>query len=204
MIQHQLTPIGIDAHLPAMSEEAEQRVRELFVPYGMRVVHFAIASITYTGLEAIEKQLAQETTENIKFEHEINRHRINSSVEAEDALKKGQATAQVNEMLGFSAKEQAIADIGLSLSKNIGPVTGSGGIAMPGGIVAGMPAEPAAKGVADIVKTLAASNAQPVREQDDSFKDKVDKLRYMHEAGLLSDEEFSEAKSKLMDQLFGK
>ena len=214
MIQNQLTPLGIDAHLAEMSEGAAERVRAIFEPYGMNVIHFSIASISYTGLEDIEAQLAKETRTNIEFQNQINRTRINTEVEAEKTVKMGQATATANQMLGFSAKERAVADMGLKLAGNYGPnlmnvgnvVTPVVGLQGAPGFGGGVSVEPSAKGTAEIAKALLNNNSLPNESADKagSFKERVDNLKYMQEAGIITEEEFADAKAKLLSELLGK
>ncbi len=45
MLERQLSPIGIDAHLAAMSAAAAEKLRPIFEDYGMAIVHFTIAAI---------------------------------------------------------------------------------------------------------------------------------------------------------------
>jgi len=56
MLEKGLSPIGIDAHLAEMSEAAAERIAPLFEPYGLRVNHFVVASVTAPDLEAIKSK----------------------------------------------------------------------------------------------------------------------------------------------------
>lgn len=176
MIQNQITPIGIDAHLADMSAAAFERVAPILEPYGLTVNHFTIANISYSGLEEIEAQIAEETRENIAFQHKTQRHRISTDVQAEDTVKQskaeaaasleiGRATAEVNRELGFSAKEQAGMDVAKTLAGNPGPmVGGAAGLGFPGMIGGGF-VQPSASGTADIVRSIMgnAPSADPVQ-----------------------------------------
>lgn len=161
MISNKLTPIGIDAYLHQMSEQLTERVIKVFEPYGLKVNHFTIANISYTGLEEIEKQLAIEMRTNIEFSNKTRRHRTATDVKAEDTVKLGKATATVNKELGFSAKEQAGMKVAEKLAENMGPMVGGGagmGFGFHGGMIGGNIVQPAAAGTADIVRTVMGNN----------------------------------------------
>ena len=175
MVQNQITPIGIDAHLADMSSKAFERVAPILEPYGLSVNHFTIASISYSGLEEIEAQIAEETRENIAFQHKTQRHRISTDVQVEDTVKQskaeaaasleiGRATAEVNRELGFSAKEQAGMEVAKTLAGNPGPMVGGAGMGFPG-MIGGSIVQPSASGTADIVRSIMgnAPSADPVK-----------------------------------------
>lgn len=234
MIENNLTPIGIDAHLADMSAQLSERIAKVFEPYGISVNHFTIANIGYTGLEEIEKQLAIEMRTNIEFSNKTQRHRTATDVKAEDIVKEGKATATVNRALGFSAKEQAGMKVAEKLAGNMGPMVGAApvmgmGLGLPGGMIGGSVVHPSAAGTADIVKTVMGNNPSdyartPEMSEDpekrsgvdgvesdsakageggvsNSIRSKIDGLKYMHEQGLLSDEELEMEKKKLIDMI---
>ena len=164
MIQNQISPIGIDAHLADISASACERVAPIMAPYGLIINHFTIANISYSGLEEIEAQIAEETRENIAFQHKTQRHRISTDVQVEDTVKQskaeaaasieiGRATAEVNRELGFSAKEQAGMEVAKTLAGNPGPMVGGAGMGFPG-MIGGSIIQPSATGTADIVRTI--------------------------------------------------
>lgn len=164
MIQNKISPIGIDAHLTEISASAFERVIPILAPYGLTVNHFTIASISYSGLEEIEAQIAEETRENIAFQHKTQRHRISTDIQVEDTVKQskaeaaasieiGRATAEVNRELGFSAKEQAGMEVAKTLAGNPGPMVGGAGMGFPG-MIGGSIIQPSATGTADIVRSI--------------------------------------------------
>lgn len=159
MVQESLSPVGIDVHLGRMSDAARKLAARVLEPYGLDVVHFTIANISYSGLEEIEAQLAEETRANISFQHETQRHRISTDIEAEDTVKQGRATAEANRELGFSAKEQAGMDVAKALAGNPGPMMGSGGMGFPGGIIGGNIVQPSASGTVDLVRSIIGTPA---------------------------------------------
>lgn len=163
MLERQLSPIGIDAHLPEMSAAAAEKVRPIFEPYGMSVVHFTIAAITALELDTI-KQKARDLQE----------HRMERDVSAEDKKKFAQAQAFENRELNVTEQQKWVAQIGQTLAGNIGPVVG-GGAGMPfPGMVGGNIVQPAVAGTADIARMLMNQPEQPALQQKDDIFSQTD------------------------------
>ena len=104
MLERQLSPIGIDAHLADMSAAAAEKIRSVFEPYGMAVNHFTIAAITAPELDTI-KQKARDLQE----------HRMETDVSTEDTRKVAQAQAFANRELGINEQQKWVAQIGQTL-----------------------------------------------------------------------------------------
>ncbi len=161
IVGQNLSLYGIDVHLPELSRMAQERVAAIFEPYGMIVRHFVIAKISYSGLEEIEAQIAQEAKRNIEFTNETQRHRVSTDVAAEDTIKAGHATAEANRALGFSAKEQAVAQMGTALAGNPGPLMGAAaGMPFPG-LVGGNVVRPSSTGTVEIARMLLNQQDSP-------------------------------------------
>jgi len=204
MLEKGLSPIGIDAHLAEMSEAAAERIAPLFEPYGLRVNHFVVASVTAPDLEAIKSKA-----------RELQSHRMETDVAAEDTVKAGHATAEANRALGFSAKEQAVAGIGQTLASNPGPMMGTtGGMLFPG-IIGGNTVQPSAAGTADIVRTLMNQNGSGQQPAQDfaagsqaaaeggisSFEERVRKLKLLFDNGMISQEQYQEKIDQIMSEI---
>lgn len=220
MLERQLSPIGIDAHLAEMSAAATDKIAPIFEPYGLTVNHFTIAAITAPDLEAIKSKA-----------RELQGHRMETDVAAEDTVKAGRATAEANRALGFSAKEQAVAGIGQTLAGNPGPVMGAAG-AMPfPGMVGGNIVQPSAAGTAEIARMLLNQNDQPQQPAQDysgtmpgggmpgfgmmeaaesqpaaqdgagSFEERVRKLKLLFDNGMISQEQYQEKINQIMSEI---
>ena len=201
MLEKQLSPIGIDAHLAEMSEAAAARIAPIFEPYGLSVQHFTIAAITAPDLDNIKATAL-----------DLQSHRMKTDVQAEDTVKAGRATAEANRALGFSAKEQAVAGIGQTLAGNLGPMTGAAGV-LPFGVVGGGGVTPATTGTSDIARMLlnhedpaapAPEPAAPVeakQEGADSFEARVRKLKFMFDNGLISQEQYQQKIDQIMSEI---
>ena len=198
MLERQLSPIGIDAHLADMSAAATEKIRPLFEPYGMAVNHFTIAAITAPELDTI-KQKARDLQE----------HRMETDVTTEDKRKMAQAQAFENREIGINEQQKWVAQMGQTLAGNPGPLVG-GGIGFPGMIV-GNVVQPAAAGTAEIARLLmnqppqgtaegaeAQPAGQPAREP---FEERVRKLKYMLDNGMITQQQYDDKINQIMSEI---
>lgn len=214
MLERQLSPIGIDAHLVDMSTAAAEKLRPIFEPYGMAVHHFTIAAITAPELDTI-KQKARDLQE----------HRMETEVNTEDTRKKAQAQAFENRELGINEQQKWAAQMGQTLAGNPGPLMGgTGGMGFPG-MIGGNIVQPSAGGTAEIAKMLLNQHELPTQqsEQDmsgimpdgisgmmeeaemqpsrETFRERADKVKYLFENGMISQEQYQEKVSQLMNEV---
>lgn len=224
-----LSLYGIDVHLPELSAMAQERVAAIYEPYGLSVNHFVIARISYSGLEEIEAQLAAEAKRNIEFNQETQRHRVSTDLAAEDTVKAGRATAEANRALGFSAKEQAVAQMGAALAGNPGPMMGSAGGAPFPGLIGGSIVQPSASGASEIARLLlnreeapapavpgvdgtmpgglgfgmmeAADPGSSAPSAGQSFQERAMKVKFLFENGLITKEQYQERIDQLMSEI---
>ena len=198
MLERQLSPIGIDAHLADMSAAATEKIRPLFEPYGMAVNHFTIAAITAPELDAI-KQKARDLQE----------HRMETDVTTEDKRKMAQAQAFENREIGINEQQKWVAQMGQTLAGNPGPLVG-GGIGFPG-MIGGNVVQPAAAGTAEIARLLmnqppqgtaegaeAQPAGQPAREP---FEERVRKLKYMLDNGMITQQQYDDKINQIMSEI---
>ena len=207
MLERQLSPIGIDAHLADMSSAAAEKVSRLFEPYGMAVEHFTIAAITAPELDSI-KQKARDLQE----------HRMETDVTSEDKRKMAQAQAFENRELGVNEQEKWVAQIGQTLAGNPGPVMGgAGGFGFPG-MIGGNIVQPSAAGTADIARMLMHRSEQPgpapgmdiggtmekiepqtaANPTDESFEERARKAKFLFDNGMITQEQYQEKINQLM------
>ena len=219
MLECQLSPIGIDAHLADMSAAAAEKIRPIFEPYGMAVNHFTIAAITAPELDTI-KQKARDLQE----------HRMETDVSTEDTRKVAQAQAFANRELGINEQQKWVAQIGQTLAGNPGPVMGgAGGMGFPG-MIGGNIVQPSAAGTAEIARMLMNQPEQPAQQpaQDmsgimpgggmfgmmeeadpqpaaqpvqESFEERVRKLKFMFDNGMISQEKYDEKIAQIMSEI---
>lgn len=215
MLERQLSPIGIDAHLVDMSSATAEKVGLLFEPYGMAVNHFTIAAITAPELDSI-KQKARD----------LQAHRMETDIASEDKRKMAQAQAFENRELGINEQEKWVAQIGQTLAGNPGPVMGgAGGLGFPG-MVGGNIVQPSAAGTVDIAKMLMhqAEQSSPAPGMDmggimpggnsgimeeldpqrsmnpmqESFEERARKAKFLFDNGMITQEQYQEKINQLM------
>ena len=213
MQERQLSPLGIDAHLTDMSAAAAEKIRLIFEPYGMTVNHFTISAITAPELDSIKQK-----------ERDLQEHRIETDVAAEDKKKMAEALAFANRMLDVSEREKLVAEIAKHLAQNPGPMTGGAGVfpAMMGG----NPVRPSADGVAEITRMLLKRDEQPSQDMSDdmpggemlgmkeetevqpaaqpvqeSFEERARKAKYLLDNGMISKEKYDAKMDQLMNEI---
>lgn len=211
MLERQLSPIGIDAHLSDMSVAAAEKIRPIFEPYGMAVNHFTIAAITAPELDTI-KQKARDLQE----------HRMETDVTTEDARKVAQAQAFANRELGINEQQKWVAQIVQTLAGNPGPIMGGAGVIGFPGVIGGNVVQPSTAGTADIAKLLMnqpaqdvsgvmpdgeagkkeEANIQPAAQPEQvSFEERVRKLKFMFDNGMITQEKYDEKIAQIMSEI---
>lgn len=217
ILERQLSPIGIDAHLPDMSAAAAEKLRPIFGLYGMAVNHFTIAAITAPELETI-KQKARDLQE----------HRMETDVGVEDKRKFAQAQAFENRELGINEQQKMVGRAMENLAGNPGPVMGTaGGMGMPfPGMIGGNIVQPSAAGTADMARMLLGQQPEQQPAQDysgtmpgggmpgmdmmeeadpqpaqESFEQRAKKIKFLLDNGMISQEQYQEKLNQLMSEI---
>ena len=196
MLERQLSPIGIDAHLADMSAAITEKLRPIFEPCGMAVNHFTIAAITAPELDAI-KQKARD----------LQQHRMETDVTTEDKRKMAQAQAFENRKLGINEQQKWVAQIGQTLAENPGPIVG--GVGFPG-MVGGNHVQPSAAGRAEIARMLMNQSEPSARGTSgaekaggcpakEPFEERARKVKFLLDNGMITQEEYREKIRRLMD-----
>lgn len=206
-----LSLIGIDAHLPMMSDLAAQRLRQIFEPYGMSVNHFTIAAVRTNDLTPLINKM-----------RELQQHRMESEMQAEDQRRSADAQAYENRQLNISEQEKIAAQIGRTLANNQHS-TPVGGISVgyPGMMNASYPsvmnvgfAQASGSDAAGIAQTFinrsssmfnqqvqnVAMQKTPVTQSEakEDYKERIDRLKYAFESGVITKEAFDEGVQEIL------
>ena len=226
MIQNNLSLLGIDAHLEELSNLIIPKLDVEFQRYGLKVNHFAVAGIGYTGLEELEETLNKQTVKDIAFAHETERTRRTTDIEVEATLKKGSAEnrldlekghviAEVNKAQGRTQLQKEMIETAKIQAANTGHIIGKGssvgfGPAMPFMGLYGTEMKTASTAATESLKVISeltkkTEGFEPQSSSDDSnidsFKKKIEKLKLLRENGMLSDSEFEENRKRLLDEI---
>ncbi len=159
-------------------------------------------------------ELERQTTQTEIARREAERKIIASQAEAEATRQAGFAEAQVMQAQGITKKDYVEAEVQKAYAEGIGKMGsaggGGGGGSSPAsdmvGMMAGMKMAGVMMGQMDGVfgaQQPAQPASPPPADDMASFKAKVEKLTVMKEAGLISDEEFAQMKSKLLAEILG-
>lgn len=225
-----LSLYGIDSRLPELSAAVQEQVASVFEPYGLEVNHFAVAKISYSGLEEIEAQIAKEAKTNIAFTQDTHRHRITTDLEAEDKRKMAQAQAFENRELGVSEQQKMVGRAMETMASNPGPVMGgAGGIGFPG-MIGGNIVQPSSAGTAEMARMLLNQSEQPAQQPamnmggvmpgggmfgmmeeaepqpaaqpvQESFEERARKAKFMLDNGYITQEQYQEKISQIMSEI---
>ncbi|NCB72252.1 MAG: SPFH domain-containing protein [Clostridia bacterium] len=229
MTQNKISALGIDAYLDDIATLIFPELEKEYSKYGLRLNHFAIENIGYTGLEEVEQVLHDEKVKDIGFYRETERTRTLQSVEAEGTIKHGEAVARINKAQGITELHKKMIDVAVKQAENPGPIMQAPGIALGfyGGnavagygsglkttganateslkVIAGLPLQ----GEDSEKPTFDGSSAGDFGETVDSkgdepndFAKRVEKLKMMKDSGLLSAEEFACMKQKLLEEIY--
>ena len=217
MMSHGLSPIGIDAYLADMSNYAMERIKPIFEPYGMAVNHFTITAINAPELDAIKRKA-----------RDLQEHRMETDVGAEDKRKFAQAQAYENRELGISEQQKMVGQAMETLAGNPGPVMGAaGGAAFPG-MIGGNIVQPSAAGTAEMARMLLGqqveqrpaqdysgtmpgggmpgmgmmeeADAQPVQPQE-TFEQRAKKIKFLLDNGMITQEQYQAKLTQLMSEI---
>lgn len=217
MMEKQLSPIGIDAILPDISAIATERVRPIFEPYGLNINHFTVAAITAPELDDI-KQKARD----------VQVHRMETEVTAEDKRKMAQAQAFENRELNITEQQKMVGRTMETLAGNPGPMMGAaGGAGMPyPGMIGSNIVQPSSAGTAEMARMLLNQQqeqppedysstmpgggmpgsgmmeaAEPTKTENETFEQRALKIKFMLDNGLITQEQYQEKISELMNEI---
>lgn len=219
MMKRQLSPIGIDAILPDISQMAAERISPIFEPFGMSVCHFTIAAITAPELDSI-KQKARDLQE----------HRMETDISTEDKRKMAQAQAFENRELNITEQQKMVGRAMETLAGNPGPMMGAaGGMPFPG-MVGGSIVQPSAAGTAEMARMLLGQQSEQQPAQDysgtmpgegipgmsmmeeaapqpasqpaqESFEQRAKKIKFLLDSGMITQEQYQEKLTQLMSEI---
>ena len=202
----------IDEHLTAFSENLHQLLIPDFADYGVALERFLVTNVVKPeGDRQFERfkdlhfrQYADVAEAKLRQQTDI----IYAQTEAQKTVIASQAMATKRAQEGYTYAQERGYDVAEQVAQNeaVGQFTnmgvGIGTMAGVGGAVGGL--------VSNAVGNAMGTAAQPVPQPqqasqpvDDmaSFKAKVEKLNVMKEAGLISEEEFSQMKAKLLSEI---
>lgn len=156
-------------------------------------------------------ELERQTTQTEVAKREAERAVIEAQAKAAAAKATGFAEAEVMKAKGYSEKDVLQAEVQKAYAEglgNMGSGGNAGGSAMSDilGLGIGIQAAGAMgkqfKGMFDGLDSDAEqTNTAPVQNDTATFKAKIDKLTMMKEAGLLTEEEFSNLKQQLLSSI---
>lgn len=201
----------IDEKLTVFSDAIKKLLIADFADYGVALERFFVTSILkpdgdtqyekfkdlhFRQYADIAEAKLRQRTEIIDAETEAQKTIIDSKAQATKRIQEGYTYSQER---GFDvaekvAENEAVGEF-TNMGVGLGTMAGVGGTV--GGMVGGMMHEAMGAATAPITHAAPTSPADGVA----AFKEKVEKLNVMKEAGLLSEEEFSSMKAKLLSEI---
>lgn len=201
----------VDAHMEEFSQALKALLRPDFEDYGISLDKFFVTTIARPEDEPAYKKFKdlhiRQYTDVAEAQLRQQIGVIEQQTEAQKMIIESQAMAQKRAQEGYTYQQERGFEVAKEMAGNeaVGNMTNLGiGLGVMGGIaqnVGGM-VNNALGGLADSAQQPAApQGAAPQSGGLDDFKLKVEKLKLMHESGLLSDEEFAAAKQNLLNSL---
>ena len=156
-------------------------------------------------------ELEKQTTQTEIARREAERELISAQAKAQAAKMAGFAEAEIMAAQGVTKKDYIQAEVQKAYAEGLGNIgSGSGGGSAAGDLVGMMAGLKMAGAMMDQMGDVfgaksaqQAAPAAPAQPADDmaAFKAKLDKLTMMKDAGILSDEEFSNMKAQLLSSI---
>jgi hypothetical protein len=203
-----------DEHMGELSEALHGQLSSDFSGYGLALERFFVTTVAKPdGDRAYEKfkdihlrQYADVAEAQIRQKVGV----IDQQTEAQKMVIEADALAEKRKREGFTYQQERGFDVAEKVAQNEGAGNFSNlgiGLGMMGGVAAGMGG--AVAGVTANAMGAAGSFAPPGAQPpnppagDDlpAFKQKIEKLKALQEAGMLSDEEFEQERKKLLETL---
>lgn len=201
----------IDEKLTVFSDAIKKLLVADFADYGVALEKFFVTSILkpdgdtqyekfkdlhFRQYADIAEAKLRQRTEIIDAETEAQKTIIDSKAQATKRIQEGYTYSQER---GFDvaekvAENEAVGEF-TNMGVGLGTMAGVGGTV--GGMVGGMMHDAMGVATAPVTPAASTSTADAVA----AFKVKVEKLNVMKEAGLLSEEEFSSMKAKLLSEI---
>lgn len=199
----------IDENLTAFSEHIHRLLIPDFAEYGVALERFFVTTIVkpdgdrqyekfkelhFRQYADIAEAKLRQQTDLIYAQTEAQKVVIDSQAQATKRAQEGYTYAQER---GFDVAEKTAQNEAVGQFTNMG--IGLGTMAGVGGAVGGAVGN-AVSGAMDAAKETPAPTAKPTDEMAE-FRTRVEKLTVMKEAGLISEEEFSAMKTKLLSDI---
>lgn len=195
----------IDEHLTTFSESIHKLLIPDFADYGVALERFFVTTIVkpdgdpqyekfkelhFRQYADIAEAKLRQQTDLIYAQTEAQKVVIDSQAQATKRAQEGYTYAQER---GFDVAEKVAQNEAVGQFTNMG--VGLGTMAGVGGAVGGV--------VGSAVNNAMGAAAQPAQPADDmsAFKAKVEKLTFMKESGLITEEEFAAAKADLLKSI---
>lgn len=198
----------IDEHLASFSEALHKELIPDFDDYGITLERFFVTNIVkpdgdkqYERFKDLHfRQYADIAEAKLRQQTEV----IYAETEAKKVVIDSQAQATKRMQEGYTYQQERGFDVAQDVAKNeaVGQFTnmgvGLGTMAGVGGAVGGV----VGSAVNGAMNTVQENNTNSSVSNDmNDFKMKIDKLTMMKEAGILSEEEFNDAKAKLLSSI---
>jgi hypothetical protein len=215
----QINIFDVDSQMEILSDSLQQKLLPYFADYGLSLERFFVTTIARPdGEPAYERfkdlhvrQYADVAEAQLRQKVGV----IDQQTEAQRMVIEAQGLAQKRQLEGYTFQQEQSFEVSKLAAQNEGAGNFSAagiGLGMMGGIAGGMGAAVAgittnamAPGMmgAGMVPPSAQQPPQGQPPLDDMalLKQKIDKLKMMKEAGLLSDEEMEAEKKKLLSSL---
>ena len=180
----------IDSHMLEISESIQQKLVDDFEEYGLQLKHFFVTSI----LKPEDDQFYN------KFK-ELHFRQYADVLEANIGKKIGEIESETiankRKIEGYDYHQERSYDVAEKIAQNEG-VGNFSNLGIGLGIMNNV-----ADGVGNKVnKSLEQiQNDESEKDDVDKFKEKIEKLKALKEANLITDEEFEEQKKKLLNNL---
>lgn len=203
----------IDEHLTAFSTALHEQLRPDFADYGVSLERFLVTNVVrpegesqYERFKDLHfRQYADVAEAKLRQQTDL----IYAQTEAQKVIIDSQAQAAKRAQEGYTYQQERGFDVASEIARNeaVGQFTnlgvGLGTAAGVGGVIGGAVGGAVQNAMDTAMNPSAGPAAAQSADGKAAFKDKVEKLTVMKEAGLISEEEFSQMKAQLLSEIMG-
>ncbi len=218
LVKNKVNIFDIDQYMSFISDEIKQRLLLDFSDYGIDVSKFWITNFVKPESDATYKKLkdlrgsSMTAVQEVQLQQKIDL--IKQETQAQKIVIDSKAQAVKRAQEGYTYQQERTYDVAKDMAQNEGNgefLNAGLGLGMMGGMagmgyaVAGMTTDlikPVINATqADTADANAESNTDSTPTEMSAFKTKVDKIKIMYEAGLLSEEKYQEAIQELLNEI---
>ena len=207
MQEAEFTIFEIDSHMGELSKELHENLIEDFKDYGLSLDRFFVTTIAKPDGEIAYEKFKELHIRNYSDVAEASLRQkvgiIEQETEKQKQIIEAEAEAEKRKIEGYTYTQERSYDVAEKLAQNegVGEFSNVGiGLGMMTG-VAGTVGNTVGGVVGETMNPIKEKSEENSKDEISEFKKKLEKLKLMKEAGIITEKEFETEKKKLLENL---